>query len=123
VRPVGGEEADRQAYAAAYARPGRMRAGWAYFVSFLQAAKDFGELSRNRLTMPVLAIGGDKASGEFLGEQTKLVADDLRVVIIKNSGHWVIEEQPAQTTEALLRFLRGSRRFSRSLSAFIRQAA
>ncbi|HEY3202921.1 MAG TPA: hypothetical protein VGL03_04600 [Thermoanaerobaculia bacterium] len=69
MRPVGGEEADRQAYAAAYARPGRMRAGWAYFVSFLQAAKDFGELSRNRLTMPVLAIGGDKASGEFLGEQ------------------------------------------------------
>jgi hypothetical protein len=77
VRPVGSEEADRQAYAAAYARPGRMRAGWAYFVSFLQAAKDFGELSRNRLTMPVLAIGGDKASGEFLGAQMKLVADDF----------------------------------------------
>jgi pimeloyl-ACP methyl ester carboxylesterase len=57
------------------------------------------------LTMPVLAVGGDKASGEFLGEQMKLVASDLRVVIIKNSGHWVMEEQPAQTTEALLEFL------------------
>jgi pimeloyl-ACP methyl ester carboxylesterase len=98
-------EADRQAYTAAYARPGRMRAGWAYFVSFLQAARDFTELSRDRLTMPVLAVGGDKASGEFLGEQMKLVASDLRVVIIKNSGHWVMEEQPAQTTEALLEFL------------------
>lgn len=98
-------EADRRAYTAAYARPGRMRAGWAYFVSFLQAAKDFDELSRTRLTMPVLAIGGDKASGEFLSDQMKLVADDLRVVIIKNSGHWVLEEQPAQTTEALLGFL------------------
>jgi pimeloyl-ACP methyl ester carboxylesterase len=98
-------EADRRAYTTAYARPGRMRAGWAYFVSFLQAAKDFEELSRTRLTMPVLAIGGDKASGEFLSEQMKLVADDLRVVIIKNSGHWVMEEQPAQTTEALLGFL------------------
>jgi pimeloyl-ACP methyl ester carboxylesterase len=51
-------EADRKAYAAAYARPGRMKAGWAYFVSFNQAAKDFAELARTRLTMPVLAIGG-----------------------------------------------------------------
>src|SRR6266550_6005509 len=47
-------EADRKAYAAAYARPGRMRAGWAYFVSFQQAAKDFAELSQTKLTMPVL---------------------------------------------------------------------
>src|SRR5438067_9605175 len=48
-------EADRAAYAAAYARPGRMRAGWAYFVSFQQAANDFAELSRTKLPMPVLA--------------------------------------------------------------------
>jgi pimeloyl-ACP methyl ester carboxylesterase len=37
-------ESDRKAYAAAYARPGRMKAGWAYFVSFNQAAKDFAGL-------------------------------------------------------------------------------
>src|SRR5580700_3731881 len=37
-------EADRKAYAAAYARPGRMKAGWGYFVSFNQAAKDFEQL-------------------------------------------------------------------------------
>jgi pimeloyl-ACP methyl ester carboxylesterase len=98
-------EADRQAYATAYARPGRMRAGWAYFVSFLQAARDFGDLSRNRLTMPVLSIGGEKASGEFMAEQMKLVADDLRVVIVKNSGHWLMEERPAETSAALLDFL------------------
>src|SRR5271165_2786843 len=51
-------EADRKAYAAAYARPGRMHAGWAYFVSFLQAAKDVAQLSQTKLTMPVLSIGG-----------------------------------------------------------------
>ncbi len=60
-------EADRAAYAAAYARPGRMRAGWAYFVSFQQAAKDFAQLSQTKLTMPVLAIGGEKANGESAG--------------------------------------------------------
>src|SRR6266849_6116107 len=98
-------EADRKAYAAAYSRPGRMRAGWAYFVSFQQAAKDFALLAKTKLTMPVLTIGGEKANGEALGEQAKLVADNFRVVIIKNSGHWVMEEQPAQTTEALLGFL------------------
>jgi len=98
-------EADRNAYAAAYARPGRMHAGWAYFVSFLQAAKDFAQLSQTRLTMPVLTIGGDKSLGEALGQQAKLVATDATVVVLKNTGHWVLEEQPKETTEALLKFL------------------
>src|ERR1700736_2694077 len=82
-------EADRKAYAAAYAGPGRMRAGWAYFVSFQKAAHDFALLAKTKLTMPVLTIGGEKANGEALGEQARLVADNFRVVIIKNCGHWV----------------------------------
>src|SRR5271165_1983419 len=98
-------EADRKAYAAAYARPGRMHAGWAYFVSFLQAAKDFAQLSQTKLTMPVLTIGGDKSLGEALGQQAKLVATDVTVVVLKNTGHWVLEEQPKETTEALQKFL------------------
>jgi pimeloyl-ACP methyl ester carboxylesterase len=98
-------EADRAAYAAAYARPGRMRAGWAYFVSFQQAAKDFAELSKTKLTMPVLAIGGEKANGTVLGEQMKIVAADSRMIVLKDTGHWVLEEQPKQTTDALLKFL------------------
>jgi pimeloyl-ACP methyl ester carboxylesterase len=98
-------EVDRKAYAAAYARPGRMHAGWAYFVSFLQAAKDFAQLSQTKLTMPVLTIGGDKSLGEALGQQAKLVATDATVVVLKNTGHWVLEERPKETTEALQKFL------------------
>jgi pimeloyl-ACP methyl ester carboxylesterase len=98
-------EADRKAYAEAYARPGRMHAGWAYFVSFLQAAKDFAQLSQTKLTMPVLTIGGEKSLGEALGQQAKLVATDATVVILKNTGHWVLEENPQQTTDALQKFL------------------
>jgi pimeloyl-ACP methyl ester carboxylesterase len=98
-------EADRAAYAAAYARPGRMRAGWAYFVSFQQAAADFAKLSQTKLTMPVLAIGGDKANGIVLGQQMKLVATNATMIVLKNTGHWVLEEQPQQTTDALLKFL------------------
>lgn len=55
-------ETDRKAYAAAYSRRGRMRAAWGYFVSFQQAAKDFTQLAKTKLTMPVLSIAGDKAS-------------------------------------------------------------
>ncbi len=64
-------ETDRRAYAAAYARPGRMRAAWAYFDSFQQAAKDFARFSETALTMPVLSIGGAKANGDALGRQAK----------------------------------------------------
>lgn len=98
-------EADRKAYTAAYARPGRMHAGWAYFVSFQQAAKDFAQLSQTKLHMPVLTIGGEKSLGEALGQQTKLVATDVTVVVLKDTGHWVVEERPKETTEALQKFL------------------
>jgi pimeloyl-ACP methyl ester carboxylesterase len=98
-------EAARQAYVAAYSRPGRMHAGWAYFVSFLQAAKDFAQLSQTRLTMPVLSIGGDKANGVALGQQVKLVATDATVVVLKNTGHWLMEENPKETADALQNFL------------------
>ena len=98
-------EGDRRAYAAAYARPGRMKAGWSYFVSFPQAAKDFAELAKTRLPMPVLTIGGEKSLGQVLGDQAKVVAPDVTVVILKNAGHWVLEEDPQGTTEALLKFL------------------
>jgi pimeloyl-ACP methyl ester carboxylesterase len=82
-----------------------MHAGWAYFVSFLQAAKDFAELSPTKLTMPVLAIGGDKSLGVALGQQARLVATDATVVVLKDTGHWILEERPKETTDALLKFL------------------
>jgi len=97
--------ADRTAYTAAYARPGRMRAGWAYFVSFPQTAKDFATLSQIKLTMPVLAIGGEKANGALLGQQMKRVATDAKEIVLRNTGHWVLEENPKQTTDALMNFL------------------
>lgn len=98
-------EADRVLYTAAYSRPGRIRAGWAYFVAFPQTARDFALLSQTKLNMPVLAIGGAKANGELLGRQMKLVATDTTVLVLKNTGHWLMEEQPQQTMDALLKFL------------------
>jgi len=101
-------EADRQAYTTAYARPGRMRAGWAYFVSFQQAARDFARLSQTKLTMPVLSIGGEKANGAALAQQVQLVATNARSVTLPNTGHWVMEESPQATMDALVAFLNPS---------------
>jgi pimeloyl-ACP methyl ester carboxylesterase len=98
-------EADRQAYTEAYARPGRMRAAWAYFASWPQLAKDFAQLSQTKLTIPVLSIGGEKSLGNELAAQMRLVADNVTVVVLKDTGHWILEERPKETTEALVKFL------------------
>jgi pimeloyl-ACP methyl ester carboxylesterase len=98
-------EADRKAYTEAYSKPGRMRAGWAYFASWPQLAKDFAQISQTKLNMPVLSIGGDKSLGKELAAQMKLVATDVTVVVLKETGHWILEERPKETTDALVKFL------------------
>ncbi len=98
-------EPDRKAYTEVYSKPGRMRAAWKYFASWPQLAKDFAQLSQVKLTMPVLAIGGEKSLGNELGAQMKLVADNVEVVVLPNTGHWILEERPKETTEALVNFL------------------
>jgi pimeloyl-ACP methyl ester carboxylesterase len=98
-------EEDRKAYTAAYAAPGRMRAGWAYFVSFMQAANDFAQLAKTKLSMPVLSIGGEKSLGDALGRQMKLVSTDVTVIVLKDTGHWIMEERPKETMDALVKFL------------------
>ena len=98
-------EADRKAYTEAYAKPGRMHAAWTYFASWPQLAKDFAQLSRTKLTMPVLSIGGEKSLGNELGAQMKLVADNVTMIVLPNTGHWILEEKPKETTEALMNFL------------------
>jgi pimeloyl-ACP methyl ester carboxylesterase len=98
-------EADRVAYAQAYSRPGRMAAGFAYFASFPQTAIDFAALAKTMLNFPVLSIGGEKANGEVLAKQVKLIAPGGRSVVIPAAGHWILEEKPKETIEALKNFL------------------
>ena len=97
--------ADREAYVAAYSRPRRMRAGWAYFAAWPDTARDFAQLAQTKLTMPVLSIAGEKASAAILGPQMKLVATDVTVIELKDTGHWLMEERPKETMDALVAFL------------------
>jgi pimeloyl-ACP methyl ester carboxylesterase len=98
-------EADRRFYAASYAQPGAMRAGFEVFRNFEQDAKDFAQFAQTKLTMPMLVLTGEKASGNFLIEQGRLVASDVNGVVIKGSGHWLMEEAPDQVIPQLLQFL------------------
>ena len=96
---------DRNAYVVAYSRPGRMRAGWAYFAAWPETAKDFAQMAKTKLTMPVLSIAGEKASAAILGPQMKLVATTVTQADMKDTGHWLMEERPVETMEALIAFL------------------
>lgn len=104
-------ENDRRLYAAAYAQPGGMRSGFEYFRNFEQDAQDLAQLARTKLTMPLLVLTGEKASGTFLIDQAKLVATDVEGHVVPGSGHWLMEEAPEVVIPALVQFLdRGEHR-------------
>lgn len=101
-------ESARRHYAALYARPGAMQAGFSQFAAFDQDAIDNREmLTRGRLKMPVLAVGGDKSFGQTMAFVMRFAADDVREAVISDAGHWLMEEQPAQTIAAIRSFLTG----------------
>jgi pimeloyl-ACP methyl ester carboxylesterase len=98
-------EADRELYAATYAQPGRMRAGFEYFRAFPQDAQDFAQFAKTPLTMPMLVLTGEKASGTFLINQARLVDTNVQGIVIQGSGHWLMEEAPEQTIPAIVQFI------------------
>jgi len=97
-------EADRQFYATAYAQPGGMRAGFEVFRAFERDAKDFAGFAKTKLTMPMLVLTGEKASGEFLIAQARLVDENVKGVVIKGSGHWLMDEARDQVVPKLVDF-------------------
>ena len=98
-------EADRVFYAKAYAKPGHMAAGFEVFRAFEQDAADFAGFAKTPLTMPMLVLTGEKASGETLITQAKLAASNVDGVVIKGSGHWLMEEAPDQVIPKLVEFI------------------
>ena len=98
-------EKDRQFYAKQYALPGAMHAGFEVFRAFERDGKDFAALAETKLSMPMLVLSGEKAGGQFLIDQGMMVDDDVEGVIVKGSGHWIINEAPEQVIPKLLEFL------------------
>ncbi|NML60976.1 alpha/beta hydrolase [Massilia sp. RP-1-19] len=98
-------EADRRFYAKEYAKPGHMKAGMEYFRNFEQDAKEFAVFAKTPLPMPMLVLAGEKASGESLVNQGKLVATNVEGMVVKDAGHWLMEEAPTVVIPKLVDFL------------------
>lgn len=101
------DELSRQHYAKLYALPGAMHSGFEQFKAFDQDAIDNKAfLAKGKLTMPVLAIGGDKSFGEMMAVVMRAAATNVRSVVIPRSGHWLMEENPTATVQAITEFLK-----------------
>ncbi|MVV49745.1 alpha/beta hydrolase [Pseudomonas sp. PB120] len=99
------DEATRKHYAKLYARPGAMHAAFAQFRSIRQDAVDNEASMKTRLTMPVLAVGGEKSFGNNEAIVMRNAADNVTEVVIPGAGHWLMEEAPTQTTQAIRDFI------------------
>jgi pimeloyl-ACP methyl ester carboxylesterase len=98
-------EADRQIYAAAFAQPGAVHAGFEWFRNFEKDGQDFAQLAATPLAIPVLVLTGEKASGEGLIQQARLVATNVKGIVVEGSGHWLIDEAPEKTIPPVVAFL------------------
>jgi pimeloyl-ACP methyl ester carboxylesterase len=103
-------EAAREHYASLYALPGAMHSGFEQFAAFDRDAIDNQAfLAKGKLTMPVLAVGGEKSFGSLMATVVRVVASDVREAIVPHSGHWIMEENPQATIQTVRGFLDGSR--------------
>jgi pimeloyl-ACP methyl ester carboxylesterase/uncharacterized RmlC-like cupin family protein len=109
ANPAHFPEASRAHYAELYSKPGRMHAGFGQFAAFDQDAIDNrAVMTQGRMKLPVLAIGGDHSFGGTMAHVMRFAADDVHEVVIADSGHWLMEEQPKATVAAIRAFLDGT---------------
>lgn len=99
------DEATRNFFAATYALPGGMRAGFAQFTALSQDAKDNKIFEQTKLPMPVLAVGGEKSFGALQAVIMRHVATNVQEAVVVGSGHWLMEERPTETVALIRNFL------------------
>lgn len=94
-------------YARFLREPGRLKAWLEVYRALPENAAQNKRLrAKGKLTMPVLAIGGEKLLGASVGEQWKNYATNVEGVVLPGAGHWIPEEQPDELTHMLREFLR-----------------
>src|SRR5579862_2306559 len=86
------DEATRNFFTSTYAQPGGMRAGFAQFTAFSTDAADNKVFEQVKLTMPVLAVGGEKSFGPLQAVIMRHVATNVQEAVVLGSGHWLMEE-------------------------------
>jgi pimeloyl-ACP methyl ester carboxylesterase len=107
ANPKAIDEATREHYAKIYARPGNMHYAFEQFATFntKDAPDNKAYAAKAKLTMPILALGAEKSFGEQQAAIMRKVGTNVEGGIIAGSGHWIMEEQPAQTVKVVETFL------------------
>ncbi|WP_316829833.1 alpha/beta hydrolase [Pedobacter aquatilis] len=97
-------KAETAEFIRAYSVPGATTGAFHWFGYFNQDAKDNEVFAGKKLKMPVLTVGSDHFAAPFLATHTRLVAENVKESIIKDSGHWVVQENTPQVQKDLLSF-------------------
>jgi len=101
------DEATRVHYAQLYARPGAMHSAFEQFAAFSKDGEDNKRTAKTKLTMPVLAVGAEKSFGRLMAVNMRNVASNVTEAVVPDSGHWIMEENPAFAVALIHDFING----------------
>lgn len=88
----------------AYSTPGATTGSFHWFGAFPQDAEDNHAFMKDKLQMPVLAMGAEYQSASFLADHVKLVAVNVTETKIMGAGHWIVQEATDQVQKGLMDF-------------------
>jgi len=110
------DEAAIDEYVRVFSSPGAARAGFDYYraafddVAIAQAKSE----APRRLTMPVLALGGEGGVSDALLRTVQALGDNVHGAVIAGCGHYLPEECPEELTRAILDFWKSNSPTSQS---------
>ncbi|WP_061704322.1 alpha/beta fold hydrolase [Pantoea agglomerans] len=95
---------DIDEYERVYATLGGMRGMLGYYRAVLEDIEQNQRLMKNKIAVPLLALGGDQGSAPDLYEKMKDLGVNVSGGVIRNSGHYIPEEQPEALCDEILGF-------------------
>ena len=97
-------EADLDEYTRCYAAPGAIKRSLTYYRNVFKTI-DYNKVNaQTKLTIPVLALGGEHSFGLYPLESMKTVAENVSGGVIPDCGHYIAEEQPGLLLERLISY-------------------
>jgi pimeloyl-ACP methyl ester carboxylesterase len=92
-------------YVRLVSQPDALRGSFGWYRGLDMTLAQNAQRAAKKLTMPVLAIGGEASYGEHVGQAMQGLAEDLQSVVLPGTGHWVAEQSPDKMIAALTTFL------------------
>jgi pimeloyl-ACP methyl ester carboxylesterase len=96
----------RDEYIRQYSKPGALRAGFEYYRAVFEDAEQNKEYAKEKLKIPILAIGGETAMGNFTMASFQNVASNVTGITLPSTGHFIPEERPNIVVKQILDFFK-----------------